>query len=291
MNLAPSLRQRLTRAKLLAPGIPATHGIGERPSKQRGDGIEFEEHRLFRSGDDARRIDPHVYARTGVPHVREYNVGRQLTVTLLLDGSRSMAFGAPSKYDVARTVATGLAFVGLAGADAVQTGVWCRDRLHWRPRCSGLHRAEELDRWWGGFEPSGGSDLGKAIRRLRPELPSRGLAVVIGDLWMTEVAEAVESLSAAGQGVVVVQVLSPEEVHPERVGRGSVRMLDAEDGPDVAVDLDDAAFDRYRSLLGAWTDDLRRRVAAGAGRFARVTTDATAEDVFLRTLPAAGILR
>ena len=68
-------------------------------------------------------------------------------------------------------------------------------------------------------------------------------------------------------------------------------MLDAEGGPDVAVDLDDAAFDRYRSLLGAWTDDLRRRVTAGAGRFARVTTDDTAEDVFLRTLPSAGILR
>ena len=112
MQLSPALRQRLGRARLVAPGVLAAGGVGEWPSAQRGEGIEFEQHRPYQPGDDARRIDPNLYARWGAPFVREYNVGQQLTVTLLIDASRSMEPGAPAKLEIARSIATGLAFVG-----------------------------------------------------------------------------------------------------------------------------------------------------------------------------------
>lgn len=269
----------------------AAGGVGERPSARRGEGIEFEEHRPYQPGDDARRIDPSLYARWGTPFVREYNVGQQLTVTILLDASRSMAPGSPSKLETARGVAAGLAFVALAGSDAVQTGVWSGDRLAWSPRRSGTARLDDLERWWSTFAPKGRSDLLAAVRRVRPELPKQGLTVVISDLWSDEAAPAIDALAAAGQSVLVVQVLAPEEIHPERYAGGSLRMVDVESGEEVDVALGEAQVDRYRALLGEWTDGLRQRAAAGRGRFVRVTTDDDAEHVFLRAFPAAGVLR
>ncbi len=291
MQLSPALRQRLGRARLIAPGVLAAGGVGERPSAQRGEGIEFEEHRPYQPGDDARRIDPNLYARWGTPFVREYNVGQQLTVTILIDASRSMAPGDPTKLDVARTVASGLAFVALSGSDAVQSGVWSGDKLSWQPRRSGSGRIDDLDRWWATFAPKGRSDLVAAVRRARPELPKRGLTILISDLWSDEAQAAVDALAATGQAILVVQVLAAEEVHPERYTGGSLRMVDIESGHEVDVALGAAQIDRYRALLGTWTDELRQRASVARGRFVRVVNDESAEHVFLRTLPAVGVLR
>ncbi len=291
MELSPALRQRLGRARLIAPGSLASGGVGERRSSQRGEGIEFEEHRPYQPGDDARRIDPHLYARFGTPFVREYNVAQQLTVTLLIDASRSMAPGTPAKLDVARTLATGLAFVALSGSDAVQTGVWSGDRLSWRSRLSGSGRLEDLQRWWAEFTPRGRSDLATAVRHARPNLPRKAMTILISDLWSDDAAQAVDTLAAAEQSVLVVQVLAAEEVHPDRYAGGALRMIDVESGDEIDVALGPAQIDRYRALLGEWTDGIRQRVAAARGRLVRVENDASAEQVFLRTLPAAGVMR
>ena len=82
-----------------------------------------EDHRPYQFGDDLRRVDPHLFARFGEAFVRQYNVTQRLNVTLLLDASRSMASGVPSKMRMAARIAQGLAFVALAGSDLVQVGV------------------------------------------------------------------------------------------------------------------------------------------------------------------------
>lgn len=291
MDLSPSLRQRLGRARLIAPGTVASGGVGERRSKQRGEGIEFEEHRPYQPGDDARRIDPNLYARLGSAYVREYNVGRQLTVTLLLDASRSMAFGTPSKLVALHGLATGLASVALASSDAVQVGVWRAGRLDWHERRSGLTRLDDMERGWARLRGEGNSDIAAAVRHARDRLPPRGYTVLVSDLWSDHTGAAIDALAAAEQSLLCVQLLAPEEVHPERYARGAVRMVDAETNDEVEVTLGPAQIDRYRHLLGEWTDDVRQRVNAVGGRFVRVISDDSADEVFMRRLPRLGVLR
>jgi uncharacterized protein (DUF58 family) len=291
VDLSPALRQRLGRIKLLAPHALASGGVGERRSGRRGEGIEFEQHRPFETGDDARRIDPYLYARFGAPYVREYNVGQQLTVTILLDASRSMAAGTPAKVDVARSLATGLAAIALAGADAVQSGVWRDDRLAWHPRVSGTARLGDLERWWATHRAGGASDLLGAVRRVRDDLPRRGLTVLVSDMWSDAIEATFEALASAEQSILAIQLLSPEEVDPTRHGLDAMRMIDAETGDEIDVALGAIQVARYGTLLAAWTDTLRRRALAARGTFVRVTSDQRAEDVFFRTLPAAGVLR
>lgn len=290
-DLGPRLRQRLARARLLPGDAVARGGVGERRSRSKGEGIEFEEHRPYQVGDDFRRLDPQLYARLGEPYVRQYNVTQQLSVTLLLDASRSMAFGEPDKMAFARSLTIGLAYVALAGSDVVQIGVLSDGRVAWRGRQSGLGRIDELQPWLSQWSGTGVTDLGHMVTSVRDRLPARGLTIAVSDWWSPTALDAVDSLAAAGQSVVALLVLAPEEVHPGRGATGAMRLLDVETDEEIELTLGDAQLARYSRLLGEYTDRLRERVHAARGRFVRLTSDLDLEEVFLRVLPRAGVLR
>ena len=78
-----------------------------------GDGTELAQIRPYVPGDDVRRIDWNVTARTGEPHVREHLAERVLVTWLVLDTSPSMQFGTADrrKADVAEGVAVALGHV------------------------------------------------------------------------------------------------------------------------------------------------------------------------------------
>lgn len=290
-DLGPRLRQRLARARLLPGDAVARGGVGERRSRSKGEGIEFEEHRPYQVGDDFRRLDPQLYARLGEPYVRQYNVTQQLPVTLLLDASRSMAHGTPDKMAFARSVTAGLAYIALAGSDAIQVGVLSGGRVAWRGRQSGLGRIDELLPWLAQWPGAGTTDLGHMVASVRDRLPARGLAIVVSDWWSASALDAVDTLAAAGQSVVAVQVLAPDEVDPERIASGALRLVDVETDEEVELTLGEAQRERYRRLLAEYTDQLRERVHAARGRFVRLTSDLDPDEVFLRLLPRAGVLR
>ena len=77
--------------------------------------MEFADHRRYQPGDDLRHLDTHLHRRTGEHYVRQYEVHRQLPVTIIIDGSASMNFGNPTKFAFACGLASALAFsVGAA---------------------------------------------------------------------------------------------------------------------------------------------------------------------------------
>ncbi|RLT12635.1 MAG: DUF58 domain-containing protein, partial [Planctomycetota bacterium] len=77
--------RRLFRGSLLA----------QRRTMQTGGGIEFADHREYSHGDDFRHLDWNVFARHGEMLLKRFQEEEDLHVYLLLDCSRSMAFGSP----------------------------------------------------------------------------------------------------------------------------------------------------------------------------------------------------
>lgn len=67
--------------------------VGEYRSTFRGQGMEFEDVRVYEPGDDIRRIDWNVTARTGVPHIKQYRESRERTIAIICDASASMRWG------------------------------------------------------------------------------------------------------------------------------------------------------------------------------------------------------
>src|ERR1700731_5044417 len=145
---SPALLTSLMRSRLLVRRAKATLGIGgERRSLHKGSGMEFMDYRKYQPSDDVRHLDAHLHARTGGHYVRQYEVYRQLPITIIVDGSASMNFGTPTKFDFACGLAAALAFVGLAGGDVVEIGVHAKGRLSWSPRVRSMRRAPVIFDW------------------------------------------------------------------------------------------------------------------------------------------------
>jgi uncharacterized protein (DUF58 family) len=87
------LRAQVRRLEVRARQAMEAGLSGQYQSAFRGRGLEFEEVRDYRVGDDVRTIDWNVTARTGQLHVKRYREERDLTVLLLVDLSASTRFG------------------------------------------------------------------------------------------------------------------------------------------------------------------------------------------------------
>lgn len=266
-------------------------GIGERRSKKHGSGMEFADHRPYQFGDDIRHLDSHAYSRLRQHHVKLFSLHQSLEITLLVDASASMGFGNPQKYRFAASLAAALSYVGLSGGDAVTVGTLAGGEVAWFYRLTGVQRTRELFRWLEQRRPEGATDLASSARAAAERLPPSGLAVLLSD-WLGGGHDAVvRLLEAAGQEVVGVQVLAPEELEPELLGAGAVRLYDGEtgEGP-LEMALDRGAFDRYRAELGELRAELSRTLTRRGGRYLAVRSDQRLSRVLLHDWRSSGFL-
>lgn len=122
-------------------GLGADHALrsvwtGQRRSRLRGRGLDFDEIRHYRPGDDIRHMDWRVTRRTGQPHVRGYNEERDRPVLLIVDQRLPMFFGSRllMKSVAAAEAATLLAWSSLTRGDRVGWVFMGRQGLaHGRP--------------------------------------------------------------------------------------------------------------------------------------------------------------
>ncbi|MDE0100594.1 MAG: DUF58 domain-containing protein [Truepera sp.] len=291
--LSPHLQQALGRSRLLPLRAKANTGVGERPSRAKGSGIEFADHRAYQLGDDIRHLDPHIHARLGLLAVREYVLSQQLEVTLILDASASMSFGMPSKFSCARELAAGLALATLAGGDNLSLGVLRGSALEWHPRVSGLGRAPEVFSWLEALEAKRPANLAAALERALPRLQGEGFTIVISD-WLSDPAEvvmaALRRYAPTRQEFLALQVLALEEEDPTALGRGELKLLDSESGEEIEISLRDSNFARYREFLQQHREDLRSQISSLGGRFLGVGSGVASEQLLLGTLRAQGVI-
>ncbi len=94
---------------------------GRKRSRLRGRGLDFDELRHYRPGDDIRTMDWRVTNRTGKPHVRVYTEERDRPVVVMVDQRLPMFFGSQQKMKsvIAAEVAALTAWRVLAVGDRV----------------------------------------------------------------------------------------------------------------------------------------------------------------------------
>ena len=288
--LPPLLLQKLSRSRLLTSWVTAASGVGEKRSRAKGAGIEFAEHRPYQVGDDIRYLDRHVFDRLGTNYIKQYEVYQQVPVTILLDGSVSMAYGQPQKWHCAMAIAAGFAYVALAGGDSVLVGVIRKGRVHWSSSVQGTGRAPRLFQWLEQQRPRGSTNLAATMHAVMPRLHGQGLTFVISDWMFDGVENLLTSLRLAKQEVIGIHVLAPEEVEPERLGRGNVKLVDLEDGQEVEMALDPTFIEKYKRELQGWSDELKDKIYASRGRYLQVRSDDDLDRLFLRDWRNLGLI-
>jgi uncharacterized protein (DUF58 family) len=234
-----------------------------------GDGTELAQVRPYVLGDDVRRMDWNVTARTGEPHVRVHVPERAADSWLLLDTSPSMTFGTADrrKWDVAEGAALAVGHIttrrgnrlGLAtfGDTSPRTAPVRQGARSLLPLLQAIRREPDL-------EPSGPTSLGQALKRLDRVARRRSVVVVVSDFrgprdWRRQLLRL-----ATRHQVFAVEIRDPREL--ELVDVGDLWLVDPESNRAVRVDT------RDRKLRAQFSEEaaLERAEVSGELRSAGV---------------------
>lgn len=276
--------RRYEAASLFARRLARRGMRAERRSHSRGASVEFAEYRPLVAGDDWRHIDWHAYARWRQLVLKLFVEEEDLHLHLLLDCSRSMDWGEPSKYDQARRVLAGLAYIALANLDRV--GFVPLGGGRGIPPGRGRQRFSALLESLAACPVVGGATpLEDSVRSWLGTRPQRGVAVLIGDLFGAgdgDALRAIDRLRHAGHEVAALQILSADEsVAPSP---GEYEIEDIESGGTRRVVLDAAAAEAFTARATAFLEALARGARARGVSFLRAQNVAPIEDVLASTL-------
>jgi uncharacterized protein (DUF58 family) len=248
------LPARLRRIELSVSRKVFGRRDGRHPSLVLGPGVEPGEARPYEPGDDVRRMDWSILARTGEPHVRDAVQERDMDVAVLVDRSGSLDFGTVGwrKADLAVTVASTVSGLAVIGGDRIGAVMATADGPRIVPIRTGRRHLTGL---MGSIarSPLGGQvDLGRALDGLRHVLRRRGLAIVISD-FIAPVNTWRPALARLGRRseVIAIEVVDPRELTLPDVGLLVVE--DPETGRQRTIDTADEGF--------------RNRLAEAADRF------------------------
>ena len=249
-----------------------------------GPGSEPGEARPYQPGDDVRRMDWAVTARTTVPHIRETVADRELETWVVVDLSASLEFGtaACEKRDLAIAALAAVAHLTRGGGNRIGALVSTGERVTRIPARGGLAYARGLIRKVAETpSPPEGvrGDLAEALEQLSRPPRRRGLAVVISDfLDSMDWQRPLRALSAR-HDLLAIEVLDPRDVDLPEVG--TVVLADPETGRQREVH----ASALLRKEFAAAAEEHRARVAnalrqAGAGHLVlRTDSDWIADTV------------
>src|SRR5437899_2165936 len=158
--------------------------LAQRRTMQLGGGIEFADHREYTAGDDFRYLDWNLYARHEELLLKRFQEEEDLHVYLLLDCSRSMNFGAPSKFDFARQVTAALAYIALADLDRIAVVAFAGDIVADFPLTRGKGRILALLKFLENLPAQGrDTDLTRVAKGFVHRNQRRGLALAVSDLY------------------------------------------------------------------------------------------------------------
>lgn len=306
--LDSTLLPKLDRLSLVARRARAGQTVGERRSTRRGaSSVEFADYRNYARGDDLRRVDWNIYARLERPFVKLFEEEEDLAVHILLDGSGSMEWGngdgergghgdtgrGENKWLYARRLAAALGYIALVSGDHLAITLISSPQSPIPPRLGpirGRGHVLRLFEWLDGLAAGGTTDLNAALRAYALAGGRAGLAVLISDLFSPPgYAEGLTALAARGHEIVVLHVLSPDEVDPP-LG-GDLRLLDVETGAAQEVTIDAAMRALYRRRLMAWRDEIAAACRARDAHYIPVVTSIPFDRVLLHDLRRIGVIR
>ena len=238
--LKPEVLAKLGRLDLVARTVVEGFLIGLHKSPYHGLSQEFAEHRPYIAGDEMRRIDWRVYARTDRLYVKESEEETNAPVHLLLDVSASLQF-APrdvSKFDYARYLAASLAYLATRQGDRVRLTCFNEEIQTTTFTRGGNRHLQTILVALENLKAGGRTRIGPALLQQASQWKRRGLAILISDLYdeREEIVEAVKRVRRVGHDVVIFHLLDRAEKLLEK--RGTYEFRDLETGETILADAD-----------------------------------------------------
>lgn len=260
---------------------------GNRKSRSKGSSVEFSDFREYSLGDDFRRIDWNAYGRFDRLFVKLFMEEREAMFNIFVDGSRSMSFGKPEKSLTALRLSGVLAYLALNNLDRVCINCLSGSMVKQSPIMNGRGAFERCIDFLENTEFSGITDLNSSIKK--KEFKSSGVSVVFSDFFNPGGIEAaVKYLLYKKQDVVLVHVLSPEELNPFL--EGQVRLKDSETGETRDIAVTPAILKQYEKELNLFINNIREFSSKMGVAYIQASSGEAVEKVVFEEFTKAGIV-
>ena len=217
--LDPKDISRLANHQVLAKRVVEGFCSGLHRSPHKGFSIEFKQHRAYTRGDEIRRLDWKVFAKSDRFYIREYEEETNLRCHLLLDSSGSMGYGEDqeeslSKLAYGSRLAACFAYLALRQTDSV--GLTTFDatvRSMVPPRGGASHNRQIID-LLAKSKAGEDTDLGGVFHEIAPQLKKRGLVIIISDCFgdIPSILKGLAHFNHAKHDVVIFQIWHRDEL-------------------------------------------------------------------------------
>jgi len=270
---------------LTARGVVEGFLAGIHRSPFKGFSVEFAEHRQYYPGDEIRRLDWKLLAKSDRYYIKEYEAESNMNFSVLLDASKSMDYGSKgiTKFDYARILTACLTNLVHHQRDRVGFVAFDTEVLEHVP--SSAKHMETVLHVLDRLKPGRPGNLKEPLHRLAEHFGRRGVIVLISDLYddPDAIVDAVSPLRFRGNDLIVFHVLDPSELE---FGFSDAQPFeDLESGEQMPV-VPEAFREEYRSLVQAHIDALTQALSAVRVDYALLDTSKPLDFALFRYLSA-----
>jgi uncharacterized protein (DUF58 family) len=295
--LDPSVLARIGNLELLAKVVVEGFINGLHKSPHLGASTDFAEHRAYMPGDDIRRIDWKLWARSDRYYLKEFEADTNTNFIAIVDVSPSMRFGANaeegrvSKLTYACYLAACLTYFSSLQRDRVGMATIDHDIVDYVPPSAKhlrlvLHSLDRIERSARDAKVMPGkSTLQAPLRKLSETLRRRSIVVLISDFYEDpdEIINALSHVRGRGNDVIVFHLLDPREIDFSYTEASN--FIDMETGTKMPV-IPEYLRQQYRELVREHTASLQRRIGETRADYALFDTSKPLDQALFRYLVA-----
>ena len=286
--LDPNVLARIGNLELRAKGVVEGFIQGLHRAPNLGSSTDFAEHRQYTPGDDTRRLDWRLFARTDRFYVKEFEADTNTNFIVLLDVSRSMKYGTKLQY--ACTLAACLAYFSSLQRDRVGLATFADRIVEYVPPSAKhlrlvLHALDHAERSVPDQPTATPTQYRQLFQRLTDSVRRRSMVAIISDLYEEpeDVVAAVNTLRGRGNDIMVLHVLDPRELKfPFDEASNFVDLESDEKMPIIPEYL----RDEYQKVIAQHIETLGRRLGGHNVDYALFDTSQPMDKALFRFLGA-----
>ncbi|MBM4164335.1 MAG: DUF58 domain-containing protein [Lentisphaerae bacterium] len=214
--LDPEILSELGPLDVVVRQIVEGMRVGMHRSHLRGFSTDFTAHRPYVPGDETRRIDWKLYARTGRYYIKLFQAETNFTANLLLDASVSMRYasGKISKLEYAKYMAASLAYLIVDQHDSVGAGVFDGELQEYIEPTSSKAVLSRLSHALEQAQSKPRTDVAAMLHEFARRMSRRGVVILFSDLFDHTEAfiQGLSHLRFRGHTVIVFHIMDPYEL-------------------------------------------------------------------------------
>lgn len=243
--LEPAFIDGLNRLSLVRRSSAREFSEGARGITRHTSGLDWVGHRPYEQGDDLRYLDWHLWMRIGRPYVRSFLAERTQRLDILIDTSRSMTIGKPSKVDVARALAFVFTYIVQSAGERVGATVFSDRPMASFQVTKGPSGIARLINFLANAPAGGMTSIAANMRSFAAGSRDTGRVILISDLLDDNYEEGLRVLRDRGFEVMVIRLRASCDEEPD-ISEMQVRIVDIETNARRTIDCGPSELQRYR---------------------------------------------